>query len=472
MLADRYELDHEIGRGGMGTVWLGRDTVLRRTVAIKQIGMVSGSGAPDLERSEREARLAARVNHENVVAVFDLVIEDGNQWLIMEHVNGPTLAGLITERGALDPAELAPVVEQVARALAAAHEHDIVHRDVKPSNILLTQSGIAKLADFGIARAHADASLTQTGLITGSAAYLSPEVATGRAATAASDVWSLGAAVFHALAGRPPYEVNDNVLGAMYRIVHEQPPRLEGGGGLAHLVEAMMQHDPDARPSMAEVERAVAGSATTTLPAATQTAEYAAAPTPTTAFSPLATPVLPGDSAAQDRDDDRRGGRTRNLWVAAAVAAVTVAILTFALTTGGDEPAVDNSRPEADSSPSEPPTTQEEPPAEEPPPAEDGPTAEALEDFAIDYVTAASNDPDDGFALLTPGYQQQSGGLEGYESFWGGVSDVDVQTVQGDPESLTVSYTYSYDFEGDRRTEDVTLQLEESADGFLISGTG
>lgn len=457
-------------------MWLGRDTVLNRAVAMKQIGMVSGGSTPDLERAEREAHLAARVNHHHVVAVYDIVDDGHHQWLIMEYVDGPSLAGLIAERGALEPEDLAPVVEQVASALAAAHAHGIVHRDVKPSNILLTKDGIAKLSDFGVARAHADVALTQTGLLTGSPAYLSPEVATGGTATAASDVWSLGASLFHALAGNPPYDVSGNLLDAMYRIGHDEPPRLEEGGRLAPLVEAMMQRDPDARPSLAEIERAVAETTTTSQDSSADGSEptvdlaldttrgipsfsNSMDPTPTSVFATSVDSPTRVRTSAGARRKSAEGGRSRRkLWLAAGVAATIIAVIVFALVVGANKPA--NDKPRA-----EPKSTQSTPP-----PADAGPTAEELEGFAADYLTTASNDPDQGFTLLTPAYQKKSGGLRGYKDFWAGVSDLDIQTVRGDPRALTVSYTYSYDFEGDRRTEAVTLQLEKSADSYLISG--
>src|SRR6478735_7158720 len=163
----------------MGAVWRGRDEVLGRTVALKRIGVGPGGITPDALRAEREAKLAAKLNHANVVAVFDLVeeVSDGQsqQWLVMEYVEGTDLADLIRQRGRLTPDEAAPILAQVASALAAAHGAGIVHRDVKPSNILVAPDGQVKLSDFGIARAEADASLTQTGLVTGSPAYLSPE---------------------------------------------------------------------------------------------------------------------------------------------------------------------------------------------------------------------------------------------------------------------------------------------------------
>ena len=215
----------------MGAVWRGRDEVLRRTVALKKIGVAPGGITPDARRAEREAKLAAKLNHPNVVAVYDLVEEtiDGqsHQWLVMEYVEGTDLSELIRRRGRLSPDDVAPILAQVASALAAAHGAGIVHRDVKPSNILVAPDGQVKLSDFGIARTSSDPALTQTGLVTGSPAYLSPEVASGQQATPASDVWSWGATLFHALEGHPPYQVGDNLLGALYRIVHEEPPRCE-----------------------------------------------------------------------------------------------------------------------------------------------------------------------------------------------------------------------------------------------------
>ena len=213
MIAGRYSLTREIGRGGMGAVWLGRDELLGRDVALKRLGGSPGAGNPDFERAEREAKLAARLNHPHVVAVFDLVDDGDEQWLVMEHVDGLNLSALVKRDGPLTVDQAALVIRQAAEALAEAHAAGIVHRDVKPSNILVTPTGQVKLTDFGIARAEADASLTQTGLVTGSPAYLAPEVATGRTATDASDVWALGATLFHALEGGPPYDTDDNVLG-------------------------------------------------------------------------------------------------------------------------------------------------------------------------------------------------------------------------------------------------------------------
>ena len=228
-------------------------TVLGREVALKRIGMMPGRDRPDLQRAEREARLAARLNHPHVVAVFDLVDRGrrrrGSSWSTSRA--SPSSA-LIARDGALTPDEAAPLVRQAADALAAAHAAGIVHRDVKPSNMLVTPQGDVKLTDFGIARAEADASLTQTGLVTGSPAYLAPEVASGATAHEASDVWSLGATLYHALAGHPPYDVSENLMGGAL------PDRARGAAAARRrrLAGTRARAHDDPRPGRALVDDA------------------------------------------------------------------------------------------------------------------------------------------------------------------------------------------------------------------------
>lgn len=471
MIGGRYSLDREIGRGGMGAVWLGRDEVLGRPVAIKQVGQQPGGTSPDLVRAEREARIAARVNHPHVVAVFDLVNEDHKQWLVMEYVDGRTLAELIREQGSMTADQAATILAQVADALSAAHAAGVIHRDVKPSNILVTAEGQAKLSDFGIARAEADAALTQTGLVTGSPAYLAPEVASGKQVTPASDVWSLGATLFHALAGRPPYEVGDNVLGALYRIVNEPPPRLTNAGWLAPLVESSMTRDPTARWTMADVAEflrqgpgapvPVPGGASYAVPPAEpvdpveQTEVLTVPPVEPPAPTPEAPPPSP---APAPRSRRRRRGGVLPWLVGAAVVALVVMIgmIVYYATPDSPEPPAD-SRPSL--SPSETTSTPPEPDAAD------------METFVDDYLTTAAADPPSGFEMLTPEFQAASGGLPGYQSFWGRVTNPRLLDVQADPDALTVAYDYTYNFQGGgKRQEHVELRLVFEDGRYLIAG--
>ena len=247
MIAGRYRLEKEIGRGGAGVVHLAYDELLDRRVAVKRIGLLPGTTDDDVVRAQREARLAAGTNHPNVVSIFDLVKDEDCFWLVMEHVDGRTLSELIAAEGPLPERRAAAILAQAADALVQAGTAGVVHRDVKPSNIILSGADHAKLGDFGIARSASDTALTQTGLITGSPAYIAPEVASGAPASAASDVWSLGATLFHAVVGTPPYDVGSNVLGGLYRIVNDDPPRLPAGHATAGLLAVMMVKDPAQR---------------------------------------------------------------------------------------------------------------------------------------------------------------------------------------------------------------------------------
>lgn len=461
MIAGRYALVREIGRGGMGAVWLGRDEVLGRDVALKRIGVAPGGGTPDLERAEREARLAARLNHPHVVAVYDLVTEDDVQWLVMEYVEGTTLAALVQRDGALLPEVAAGLLRQAADALAAAHGAGIVHRDVKPSNILVTPDGQVKLSDFGIARAEADASLTQTGLVTGSPAYLSPEVATGQQATSASDVWSLGATAFYTLAGRPPYEVGDNVLGTMYRIVHEDPPRLTNAGWLAPMLESTMTTDPTQRWSMERVREFLAGGPTTAPPLEATRAMTAVppAPPPTTPVPPVPAPV----PAAAHRS---RGGPVA---IGLAVAVIVVlALIAWALGTSGD----DDQDPGADPSP----TRSGKPSAPQTSETSETPqdvTADGMENFVETYLATVTTDQKAAWDMLTPAFQDASGGFGQYQKFWRGFTSADMLSSEADPESMQIAYAVEYQrTDGSKVQDQVTLTLEGTDDAYLIADEG
>jgi hypothetical protein len=259
LIAGRYQVLRAIGRGGMGTVWLCRDEVLGRHVAVKQIGALPGDSATETKRAMREARSAAALNHPNAVAVYDVVDHEGRPWLVMEYVEGQTLADEISREGRLSPQRVADVGAQLAGALARAHERRIVHRDIKPVNVLIDKAGRPKISDFGIARGHGDEQLTQIGFITGTPGYLSPELARGGDPASASDVWALGATLYEAVEGQPPYEPRSNPIALLRTIATERPRPTSHAGPLGPAIEAMMHEDPASRWDMATCARRLGG---------------------------------------------------------------------------------------------------------------------------------------------------------------------------------------------------------------------
>jgi serine/threonine protein kinase len=252
LIADRYALAVPIGQGGMGVVWRARDSLLGREVAIKEVRLPPT--IPDSERSSirarvlREARAAARLNHPGAVTLYDVINEQGHAFIVMELINAPTLAQVVGKEGPLDPFRVARIGAQVAAALAAAHQAGIVHRDVKPANVMVVGDG-AKLTDFGIARVKGDPKLTSTGLIVGSPAYMAPEQASGAAAGPEADMWSLGATLYYAVEGRPPFE-RDGQIAVMTAVVND-PPRAVTQA--APIIEALLGKDPRRRPSASEL---------------------------------------------------------------------------------------------------------------------------------------------------------------------------------------------------------------------------
>lgn len=461
MIAGRYTLGRELGRGGMGAVYLARDEVLGREVALKRIGMLPGESSPDLARAEREARLAAMLNHPHVVSVFDVVADQDHQWLVMEYVEGESLAERIRTGGGLDHAEAAQVMWQVADGLASAHQAGITHRDVKPSNILLTTDGQAKLTDFGIARSQADVSLTQTGLVTGSPAYLAPEVASGSGAGAASDVWSLGATLFHVLTGRPPYDVSANMIGGLYKIVHEEPPRLADAGAFEELLRVTMAKDPAQRWPMERVRDRLAQIRRD--PAAvgvTSTQVLAGEQAPATE---VLAPIAPaGPAGPAEPTDDKRGAPW--LWLAGLGAALVAVVLALTLT-GDDSPEPTAGEPTSDS-PSSRPTSDS--------PTTTSPTVDTraeVTDFITTYLATVTTDRRAAFAMLTSGFQADSGGFGRYSGFWRTIESATPSDIEVDPEALTVSYDVAYrTTDGDDTNDSVNLRLQRSGDGYLIAG--
>jgi serine/threonine protein kinase len=396
----------------------------------------------------------------------------------MEYVEGTDLAELIRTRGRLSPDEAAPILAQTASALAAAHGAGIVHRDVKPSNILVAPDGQVKLSDFGIARTDADPSLTQTGLVTGSPAYLSPEVASGLQATPASDVWSWGATLFHALEGRPPYQISDNLLGALYRIVHEEPPTSGAAGWLAPVLTATMTREPADRWPMTRVhdflEHAPAQGPDTRPTAATAggLADIGLGePTRSRSYDGGSTRVLPLSTAAPPVQPPAAptGGAgpepPRRPWpliVGASVAVVIAMVIAFVIGLqdkgGNDESGQPPSSPSAGSAS----TSQSS--------SADAPTEDGMTSFIRNYIETAVSDPESAFQMLTPEFQQASHGLQGYLSFWDQVRSAKILSVSADPEALQVSYRYRYVKPGGPTEDDVTLELSFKDGTYLIAG--
>jgi serine/threonine protein kinase len=467
VIAGRYSLDREIGRGGTGVVWLARDEVLGRHVALKRIGLLPGADSTDLARAEREARLSARLNHPHVVAVFDVVVDSDSdaRWLVMEYVDGTTLGQLVRQQGRLSPDDAARLIWQAADALVAAHSAGIAHRDVKPSNILVDRSGQVKLTDFGIARITTDPSLTQTGMVTGSPAYLAPESATGGRSNEAADVWSLGATLFYLLAGRPPYEVGDHVLGALYRIVNEEPPRLTDAGWLSPLLEGTMVRDPSRRWSMERVRDFLAdphsrvASTATNHSAVPDRAEQATGTQPLGVVGNASAPAVPVSPRAGSRRSRRPPTKVLLGGLALLLSAVLAATLYVGLS--GEEPAQDStaSPPETPSSPSAGPSKD----------AEAKPTEQGIEAFIRDYVATVASNPDASWQMLTPKFQVQSGGIGTYRRFWDRATNGRVLSISANPDDLSVSYQVRFD-NFDNGPGPTVLDLKFDRGRYLIDG--
>lgn len=228
LLAGRYRLVDPIGSGGMGRVWRARDEVLHRSVAIKELTaalyVTDSDRAVLLARTQTEARAAARINHSAVVTVHDVLEHDNRPWIVMELVEGGSLADAVRDRERLEPAEAARIGLWVLRALGAAHAAGVVHRDVKPGNVLLATDGRVLLTDFGIAQVEGDTTITRTGEIVGSVDYLAPERVRGQDPGPASDLWALGATLYTAVEGRSPFR-RTSPLTTMQAVVDEEPPR-------------------------------------------------------------------------------------------------------------------------------------------------------------------------------------------------------------------------------------------------------
>jgi serine/threonine protein kinase len=270
LLGDRYALTEVIGRGGMGVVWLATDRLLDRPVAVKEITFPAHVTAHEREvlreRTLREARTAASLDHPRVTTVYDVVEQDGRPWLVMEHVPSRSLQQLVEEHGRLPWQAVARIGLDVLAGLVAAHRAGIVHRDVKPGNVLVDDDGRGHLTDFGIATATGDSSLTTTGTMIGSPSYMSPERAHGEVPGPQTDLWSLGATLYTAVEGRLAFSRGEP-MATLLSVVSEHPPPMLHAGPLEPVLHGLLTKDP-ARRSTPEQARAALESALAGEPAA------------------------------------------------------------------------------------------------------------------------------------------------------------------------------------------------------------
>ncbi|MBQ0891457.1 serine/threonine protein kinase [Streptomyces sp. RM72] len=255
LVAGRYRLLSVLSAGGMGTVWYARDEVLQREVAVKEVRASAGLPAERITcmyaRLELDAWAAARVDARSVVTVHDVVSFDGRPWIVMEFVRGRSLADAIGAEGALAPKEAARIGVEVLAALRAAHSAGVLHRDVKPANVLLADDGRVVLTDFGIATLQGDTALTMTGEVVGSPEYLAPDRLLGRTPGTASDLWSLGALLYRAVQGRSPFR-RTSALATLRAVVDEEMPPPHRAGPLASVIVGLMRKDPEERMSAQE----------------------------------------------------------------------------------------------------------------------------------------------------------------------------------------------------------------------------
>ncbi|MEU8616786.1 serine/threonine-protein kinase [Streptomyces sp. NPDC048623] len=258
LLAGRYRLAESIGRGGMGKVWRAHDEVLHRVVAVKEL--TAGRFVAEADRlvlharTQKEARAAARITHPGVVTVHDVLEHDDRPWIVMQYVDGPSLADATKESGPIAPREAARIGLHVLGALRAAHAAGVLHRDVKPANVLLARDGRVLITDFGIAAIEGDSSITRTGELVGSIDYLAPERVRGGDPGPASDLWSLGATLYAAVEGGSPFR-RSSPISTMQAVVTEEAPFPERAGALAPVIVALLRKDPAQRPHADETER-------------------------------------------------------------------------------------------------------------------------------------------------------------------------------------------------------------------------
>jgi serine/threonine protein kinase len=489
----------------MGSVWLCRDERLGRQVAAKQVGGLPGESSMHLARALREARHSAALNHPNVVAIYDALEEGDHVWLVMEYVPSRTLDQIVREDGPLEPRQAARLGADVADGLAAAHALGTVHRDVKPSNVLVRDDdGRALIADFGIARTVGQEQLTRSGIVTGTPAYFAPELARGWESSPASDVWALGVSLYFAVQGEPPYEEQANAIALLNTIANEPPPTPTRAGSMTSIMRRMLDPDPDSRITMAEAAEELRRlAAPPAVPPADVSwpepppAPVAGEPVPTAARAQRPPATVPTRLAPAPR----RRAPTLLALVALMLLALVVAGGWW-LTNGSGEDSQAGSHTSG-ARPSQQPTHSSHvtrsprtpPPASAPPtssvpqtsstpaPSSAPPTSSAPsgssaspttaggEDsptgLVAQYYTLLPEDTDDAWELLTPELQDKIG-ADTYRGFWATIDAVRVDATHQVGTGL-VQVTLTYTTDGRNETETRQLAVQHESGGYLIS---
>ena len=352
VIAGRYRLEAPIGRGAMGVVWRARDQLLDRDVAVKEVHiaetLTDEERANAYQRTLREAKTAARLNHPGVVTVYDVAEDGGRPWIVMQLVSAQSLDQVLASSGPLSPRRTAEVGRQLLSALSVAHAAGVMHRDVKPSNVLLGRDDRAVLTDFGIATFQGDPRLTQTGMVMGSPGFTAPERIRGEDASPASDLWSLGATLFAAVEGRGPYELRGGAITTMSAIINEDAPPALAAGALGPVIAALLRREPAERPDDSTATRMI----TDVLPLLPGGAGPEAAGYEATALSASSRPASPRPLPrvppvpAGPAGPARPGGSSLDLFAAGHTAgADPVGSLAGADTEGGGEPSPGGTAP-------------------------------------------------------------------------------------------------------------------------------
>jgi len=480
----------------MGAVWLARDDLLGREVALKQVLPQPGAdvtqAAEQRERSLREGRIAARLTHPHVIAMYDVALDGGEPWLVMEYLPSRSLAAVLNATGPLPVAEVIRIGAQLSDALAAAHSVGIVHRDVKPGNVLIAEGGGApgtvKITDFGISHAYGDVTLTQTGILHGTPAYLAPEVARGGDPSAASDVFSLGATLFTAVEGAPPFGFGENNIALLHRVARGEIPTPERAGAMTATLLHMLEPNPDHRPTMSQARDALAtaGKGNHGYPATVPTLVQFDSPD----TNQRTRTGLPFAAPPTVRRRPSRAG-----WIAAGLVVLLLlaaAASVVAVTRNGGSSAAPLAVPPATSSATPAATTPPSPAATTAPtttaPTTTAPTTtaprttttpsattRAAPTLTADSATSAVRayyallpaDTSTAFTGLGPNLKAQ--GFDAYNNFWSSFQRVTAQDASSDDGGSTVQVTVTFDRGKGPTTEEVhRLTMLASDSGPLI----